>query len=44
MRVALDAIDCPGWVDIEGSEMPLAVDQSIPYDINSLQPLFRRSA
>lgn len=34
----------PAWVDIEGIEMPLAVGQSIPYDINYLRPLFPRSA
>ena len=43
-HVAFDAIDYPGWVDIKGIEMPLAVDQSIPYDINCLRPLFPSSA
>jgi sugar phosphate isomerase/epimerase len=44
VRRALDAIGYRGWVGIEGTKIPLGVEQSIRYDLDYLRPIFPASA
>jgi sugar phosphate isomerase/epimerase len=43
VRSALDAIEYRGWVGIEGTKIPLGVEESIRYDLNYLRPIFPAS-
>jgi L-ribulose-5-phosphate 3-epimerase len=43
VRSALDAIGYRGWIGIEGTKVPLGVEQSIRYDFEYLRPIFPRS-
>jgi sugar phosphate isomerase/epimerase len=40
VRSALDAIGYRGWVGIEGTKIPLGVEESIRYDLKYLRPIF----
>jgi L-ribulose-5-phosphate 3-epimerase len=41
VKNALDAIGYRGWLVLEGTKLPLGVEQSIAYDLNYLKGIFR---
>ena len=44
VREALDAIRYRGWLGIEGTKLPLGVEQSIRYNLDYLRTIFPRNA
>jgi len=42
VKRALDGIGYRGWLVIEGSQLPLGIEQSIAYDLKYLKTVFRR--
>ena len=44
VRRALDQIGYRGWLGIEGTKIPLGVEDSIRYDLDYLRPIFPKTA